>query len=200
MTKTSSNRDDLNRNFASAFVFFSVLAALVCLAWFQINAPDYWWHLANGKHTLEAKSFHFADPFSLHERGAKLPADAMGVGSRDVSRARCGRPRGHDRAQARDSGGHVFDPRRGDASVRGVRAAYGRASLRGAASRAFSFRDTARSRHVSRARDRLVDRASISRGRDRACAPVAPARHDNLGAVSQRRTVRDSDARGHSRR
>ncbi|NNE09626.1 MAG: tetratricopeptide repeat protein [Gemmatimonadetes bacterium] len=73
MTRASFDRSTLIRNGPSLLVFGAVLAALVCLAWFQINAPDYWWHLANGKHTLETKSFHFADPFSFTSEGRSYP-------------------------------------------------------------------------------------------------------------------------------
>ncbi len=58
---------------AVVFVSLALLLALVCLAWFHVNAPDYWWHLANGKHTLETKSLHFADPFSFTSEGRSYP-------------------------------------------------------------------------------------------------------------------------------
>lgn len=57
----------------NVFVPLALLVAIIFLGWFQINAPDYWWHLANGKHTLETRSFHFADPFSFTTDGRSYP-------------------------------------------------------------------------------------------------------------------------------
>ena len=50
------------------------LSTLVFLsAFFPVNAPDFWWHLANGKVALEEKTLHFSDPWSFTAEGKSYP-------------------------------------------------------------------------------------------------------------------------------
>ncbi len=55
-------------------IILGVVAVLVFLsAFFAINAPDFWWHLANGEQTLSNRALHFADPFSYTTEGRSYP-------------------------------------------------------------------------------------------------------------------------------
>ncbi len=38
-----------------------------------MNAPDFWWHLANGKYALEERALHFADPWSFTAEEKSYP-------------------------------------------------------------------------------------------------------------------------------
>ncbi|MFH1278450.1 MAG: tetratricopeptide repeat protein [Candidatus Eisenbacteria bacterium] len=65
--------DTSHRSFWGAAAM-AVLALLVfCSAFFRINAPDFWWHLANGRYMLEHHTLHFSDPFSYTTDGASYP-------------------------------------------------------------------------------------------------------------------------------
>lgn len=55
------------------FLLLAVALLVFLSAFFRLNAPDFGWHLMNGKWMAEHRQVHFADPFSFTSEGGSYP-------------------------------------------------------------------------------------------------------------------------------
>ena len=63
---------------ASALLLLSAGLLVFHASYFRINAPDFGWHLANGRVMVEKGAIHFADPFSFTTEGRSYPPTQWG--------------------------------------------------------------------------------------------------------------------------
>lgn len=59
-------------------LLLSISLLVFLSAFFRINAPDFGWHLMNGKRMAEHRTIHFADPFAHTSEGRSYPPTQWG--------------------------------------------------------------------------------------------------------------------------